>query len=104
LIKICPSGARTGGAFFWPRTGGGKGAGSKTAKAMNTQGARYHHAAARTPEGARQTPRFIETPEPAPTHDLLVMSFGPGTRPDERANHACLNSFTSNSWIMASGG
>ena len=49
-------------------------------------------------------PRFIETPEPAPIHDLLVMSHGPDTTPGETANHACLNSFTSNSWIMASGG
>jgi hypothetical protein len=56
------------------------------------------------PERARQLPQFIEAPEPAPTHDFLVMSHGPGTRPDESTNHACLNSFTSSSWIMASGG
>jgi hypothetical protein len=70
---------------------------------MNTHGARYHHTGRGLPEGARQMPRFIEEPQQAPVHDLLVMSHGPGTQPDERTNHACLNSFTSNSWIMASG-
>jgi hypothetical protein len=71
---------------------------------MNTHGARYHHTGEGLPEGARPMPRFIEPPQPAPIHDLLVMSFGPGIQPDERANHACLNSFTSNSWIMSPGG
>ncbi len=41
---------------------------------------------------------------PAPTHDLLVMSHGPDAGPDGRSNHACLNSFTSSSWIIPSGG
>jgi hypothetical protein len=40
----------------------------------------------------------------APTHDLLVMSHGPGAGDDGRSNHACLNSFRSSSWIMAAGG
>jgi hypothetical protein len=33
-----------------------------------------------------------------------VMSHGPGTHPGDRANHACLNSLASNSWIMEAGG
>jgi hypothetical protein len=49
-------------------------------------------------------PQFIEPTPRAPTHDLLVMSHDAGTRPDERANHACLNSLTSSSWIIAAGG
>jgi hypothetical protein len=40
----------------------------------------------------------------APTHDLLVMSLGPESGDAGRSNHACLNSFRSSSWIMASGG
>ena len=70
---------------------------------MHTNGARYktgHH----DPKGTRTIPKFIETPEPAPTHDFLVMSHGPGTKPDEHTNHACLNSFTISSWIIAAGG
>jgi hypothetical protein len=70
---------------------------------MNTNGARHrrgHHA----PDHERQPPRFIETPDPSPVHDLLVMSHGPESQPDDRSNHACLNSFTSSSWIMSEGG
>jgi len=52
----------------------------------------------------RRTPRFIDGQPPAQVHDLLVMSHGPGTHPDDRANHACLNSLASNSWIMEAGG
>ena len=52
----------------------------------------------------RQPPQPSGTPEPAPVHDLLVMSHGPDSRPDDRANHACLNSFTRSSWIMSDGG
>jgi hypothetical protein len=70
---------------------------------MDTNGARY------TPgqcaqDRARHLPRFIVTPEPPPVHDLLVMSHGPGAQPSDRANHACLNSFASSSWIIADGG
>jgi hypothetical protein len=39
-----------------------------------------------------------------PTHDLLVMSHSPDAMPGDRSNHACLNSFASSSWIIASGG
>lgn len=70
---------------------------------MDTNGARYKPGS-RAPKGTPNMPQFIETPEPAPVHDLLVMSHGPGTQPDERSNHACLNSFTSSSWIIAAGG
>lgn len=49
-------------------------------------------------------PRFIETPEPPPVHDLLVMSHGPDAQAGDSANHACRNSFTSSSWIMSAGG
>jgi hypothetical protein len=52
----------------------------------------------------RPMPLFIVTPEPAPIHDLLVMSHGPDTKPDDRANHACLNSFARSSRIIAAGG
>jgi hypothetical protein len=58
----------------------------------------------RAPDNGRQLPPFIETLEPAPVHDLLVMSHGPDARPADRSNHACLNSFTSSSWIMSAGG
>lgn len=70
---------------------------------MNTQGARYlnRHAA---PRRAPIEPRFLAAPTPPPVHDLLVMSHGPGTPPDAQANHACLNTFTSSSWIIAVGG
>jgi hypothetical protein len=49
-------------------------------------------------------PRFIDAPGHQPVHDLLVMSHGPGTRPEDRSNHACLNIFTSSSWIIEAGG
>ena len=70
---------------------------------MDTNGAKYQPGFL-DPQGPRNFPRFTDTPEPAPIHDLLVMSHGPDAKPDERSNHACLNSFTSNSWIMAAGG
>jgi hypothetical protein len=70
---------------------------------MDTNGARYKPGQAE-PGSARNFPRFIVTAEPSPVHDLLVMSHGPDTAPDDRANHACLNSFTSSSWIMSAGG
>jgi hypothetical protein len=69
---------------------------------MDTNGATYrpgHHAQ----HGPRRPPRFIETPEPSPVHDLLVMSHGPEALQGDRSNHACLNSFTTRSWIMAEG-
>ncbi len=49
-------------------------------------------------------PQFIEPARAEPVHDLLVMSHGPGTRPDDHANHACLNSFARSSWIIADAG
>jgi len=70
---------------------------------MQTNGAIQqtgHH----TRRGGQPIPRFIEAPDPAPIHDLLVMSHGPETKPDEHTNHACLNSLTSSSWIIAAGG
>lgn len=70
---------------------------------MNTYGARFkprHHGRG----GTRHLPRFIDAPQPQPVHDLLVMSHGPETRPDDRANHACLNSLASSSWIIEAGG
>ena len=82
------------GFFFAPFRPGGE-AGSK--ENMNTHGARYRQ----DPGGP--TPPFDEPPPPPPVHDLLVMSLGPEARPDDRANHACLNSLTSRSWIMAAG-
>jgi hypothetical protein len=70
---------------------------------MNTNGARYKPG--RTdPENPRPMPRFIETREPYPVHDLLVMSHGPDVAAADSANHACRNSFTSSSWIMSAGG
>jgi hypothetical protein len=53
--------------------------------------------------GQRHAPRPDE-PRPAPTHDLLVMSHGPDAKPDDRSNHACLNSFARSSRIIAAGG
>jgi len=70
---------------------------------MDTQGAKYTDGR-HDPLGLRHRPQFINAPESAPVHDLLVMSHGPGTVPNERSNHACLNSFTNNSWIIAAGG
>jgi hypothetical protein len=70
---------------------------------MNTNGARYKPGQT-DPGNARPMPRFIETPEPAPVHDLLVMSHGPEAVAGDSANHACRNSFTSSSWIMSAGG
>jgi hypothetical protein len=70
---------------------------------MNTTGA-THHDGRSFPLGDALMPAFLETPHPAPVHDLLVMSHGPGTRPDDRSNHACLNSFASNSRIIEAGG
>jgi hypothetical protein len=49
-------------------------------------------------------PLFIDEPRPAPVHDLLVMSHGPDTKPDDRSNHACLNNLASSSWIIEEGG
>ena len=46
----------------------------------------------------------IDAPRHQPVHDLLVMSHGPETTPDDRSNHACLNILTSNSWIIEAGG
>jgi hypothetical protein len=69
---------------------------------MDANGARYTHGDPE-PRTARPAPRFIETPEPAPVHDLLVMSHGPDARPDDRANHACLNSLASISRIISAG-
>jgi hypothetical protein len=69
---------------------------------METNGARNQPGAA-APGNARPHPR-LGAEEPAPVHDLLVMSHGPDARPDDRANHACLNSFTRSSWIMSAGG
>jgi hypothetical protein len=67
---------------------------------MDTHRARYEPG---QPEpGSPRQPRLIE--EPAPVHDLLVMSHAPDAKPDDRANHACLNSFTRSSWIMSAGG
>jgi hypothetical protein len=68
---------------------------------MHTHGARETRSEPREgptrtgdcPDGAR-----------APTHDLLVMSHGPDAHEAAGSNHACLNSFRSSSWIMASGG
>jgi hypothetical protein len=70
---------------------------------MDTTGAR-HKTGPHDTGNARPFPRFIETREPSPVHDLLVMSHGPESKPDDRANHACLNSFTRSSWIMSAGG
>jgi hypothetical protein len=70
---------------------------------METNGAR-HKPGHLAPEIRRLMPLFTETQEPSPVHDLLVMSHGPDAKPDDRANHACLNSFTSSSWIMSAGG
>jgi hypothetical protein len=70
---------------------------------MHTNGAR-HRPGQDSRYNERLLPPFIETPEPPPVHDLLVMSHGPGSLPDDRSNHACLNSFTSSSWIMSDGG
>jgi hypothetical protein len=39
-----------------------------------------------------------------PTHDLLVLSHGPDAEHAAPSNHACLNSFRSNSRIIPSGG
>ncbi len=54
--------------------------------------------------GPRPAPRFIDATLPPPVHDLLVMSHAPGRHPDDRANHACLNSLASSSWIIDAGG
>jgi hypothetical protein len=70
---------------------------------MHTNGARYKPGQ-NAQDNPRQLPGFIETPEPIPVHDLLVMSHGPEARPGDGSNHACLNSFTSSSWIMSAGG
>jgi hypothetical protein len=70
---------------------------------MDTHGARHTPAGQPTQPGARPLPRFIAAPEPPCVHDLLVMSRGPDAPPDP-ANHACLNSFSSSSWIIAAGG
>ena len=70
---------------------------------MHTQGARETPGRYTLP-GPRPAPQFIEPPRPAPVHDLLVMSHGPETRPADRANHACLNSFARSSRIIAAGG
>jgi hypothetical protein len=70
---------------------------------MDTNGARYTTGFL-DPQGPRNLDRCMETPPPAPIHDLLVMSHSPDAQPGERSNHACLNSFTSSSWIMAAGG
>ena len=70
---------------------------------MHANGARQTPGQLALP-GPRPTPRLEETPEHAPIHDLLVMSHGPDTRPDDRANHACLNSFARSSRIIAAGG
>ena len=70
---------------------------------MNTHGASKENRP-HTNAATGRMPRFIETHRPERVHDLLVMSHGPGTKPDERGNHACLNSFASNSWIIAEGG
>jgi hypothetical protein len=55
------------------------------------------------------SPRQATLPKPQAVdtdgfHDFLIMSHGAGTRPTDRGNHACLNSFTSSSWIMSEGG
>ena len=83
--------------------GEGKGAGSIPQKAMNNIGA-TQGPGPRAPDNERRLPPFIEKAEPPPVHDLLVMSHGPDARPADRSNHACLNSFTSSSWIMSAGG
>ncbi len=56
-----------------------------------------------SPANAPKTP---STPShgPAPVHDLLVMSHGPGATPGSPSNHACLNSFARSSWIISEGG
>jgi hypothetical protein len=70
---------------------------------MQTNGAR-HQPGATDPGNPRAFARLFGADEPQPVHDLLVMSHGPDARPDDRANHACLNSFTRSSWIMSAGG
>jgi hypothetical protein len=70
---------------------------------METNGARHQPGGA-APGNARPQPRLFGDDDPQPVHDLLVMSHGPEARPDDRANHACLNSFTRSSWIMSAGG
>jgi hypothetical protein len=70
---------------------------------METNGARQQPGAT-APGNARTMPRHFEADEAAPVHDLLVMSHGPDAPPGDRANHACLNSFTRSSWIMSAGG
>lgn len=70
---------------------------------MNTYGARYKPGQS-AQDRTRPQPQFLEAPQPSPVHDLLVMSHGPGTLPGDQANHACLNSFASSSWIIAEGG
>jgi hypothetical protein len=75
----------------------------KPKHAMDTNGAR-NTPGTPIPREPLPLPRFPKPPPQAPVHDLLVMSHGPETTPDARSNHACLNSFTSRSWIIASGG
>jgi hypothetical protein len=70
---------------------------------MHTHGAKQDNRQDPLPR-ARPMPPHTETPEPAPIHDLLVMSHGPDTTPDDRSNHACLNSFVRSSRIIAAGG
>ena len=70
---------------------------------MNNTGARQTPGQHDLP-GPRPAPRTIEAREPAPVHDLLVMSHGPDAKPDDRSNHACLNSFARSSRIIAAGG
>jgi hypothetical protein len=70
---------------------------------MHTNGAKQDNRQPPLPQ-TRHVPPHMEPPEPAPIHDLLVMSHGPDTTPDDRSNHACLNSFARSSRIIAAGG
>ena len=70
---------------------------------MHTNGAR-NKPGPRAPDNERLLPPPNEATDPSPVHDLLVMSHGPESRPGDRSNHACLNSFRSSSWIMSAGG
>jgi hypothetical protein len=70
---------------------------------METNGAR-NHTGRLEPYHPRPLPRINAAQEPPPVHDLLVMSHGPDVQPDDRANHACLNSLARSSWIMSAGG
>ncbi len=84
------------------RNGQGSGL-KKPQKAMNTNGAR-NRTGPRAPDNKRLLPLPTESSDPSPVHDLLVMSHGPESRPADRSNHACLNSFRSSTWIMSAGG